>query len=194
MASKKKQNEQEVLELPVLVQDGDYFSAEVKMPGKQKNIKIRGMVESTGVDYNGFMEFELVNNQHGYDLDCDHEFSFAITISQGREEDMENSNIINYTKITDKRLIKVIENDKLPEIAGFRAKRGSDGQVTFGCGAVEVSKAEIKIFLEGMERLSGMKGKYDFFQVCDNIMGEESVDTLLNIDLKEVAKLLERLN
>lgn len=190
MATKKKQSE-EVLEKD-LFQDGDYFSAEIKTPGKQKNIKIRGIIEQLW-GY-GNVRYLLANNQNGEELDCNHEFSFGVHVSGANEEGLAAANLTNFTVITDKRLIKVIENDKLPEIANYRAKQDSYGEVSFGCGAVTVSKDEIKTFLAGMERLKGMKDIRQFFEVCDTIMREESVDTLVDIDTKEVTKLLERLN
>jgi hypothetical protein len=195
MANKKisqdVENEQDVdIEEPEVFQDGDYYTALVKVKGTKELVKIRGIVKE--LSYSG--GYTLLNNQGGEETDCDddeHGFSFEVFVESNTQTALERTGVKEFSVVTDKRVIKVIDNDQLPEIAGHRARRLKNGDISFGCGAIEVSQEDVTNWVKFMEKIQSMKGWEDFLDLNDRISSETSVGDLQDIDVKEVKKLLE---
>jgi len=186
VVKKKAPVEQE--ELPSLFEDGDYFVALVKVKGKREPVKIRGIVEE------GYIRgFDLFNNQHGDEVDCDENehFSFVIPVDGSTQADLDRAGIVEFSVPTDKRIIKVIESDKLPRIADNVAKKRNDGSISFGCGAIEFEKEEIAVWLDVSTKLRKIKGWEKFNEMNEKILGEISVWEFNDIDLDDVKKLIE---
>ena len=189
MASKKQSevkagNKEEVKE-PAFVA-GDYFSALYKR-GKKEPIKIRGIIGY----YGGYDTFYLANNQAG-DENCDEEgFSFEVCVRGNTLSHLEKAGISEFHVITDARAKKVIDNDKLPEIASHSARKKTNGDISFGCGSIEFTKEEIQLWLKFMEKIKTMKGWKEFLSMNYLIFGEIDDDALASIDLRDVKKLLE---
>jgi len=186
MAVKKKAPLEE--EAPSLFEDGDYFVALVKVKGKREPVKIRGMINQVG-NYG----YELYNNQHGKEVDCDEndDFDFRIDLDGNTQSDLDKAGIVEFSVVTDKRIIKVIDNDRLPDIGSFSARRTADGDITFGCGAVTFSKEDISVWLDVSTKLRKLKGWEKFNEMNEEILEEMRVDELNAIDLDDVKKLIQ---
>jgi hypothetical protein len=193
MANKKKNqveiNEVEEQELPELFHDGDYFTAMVKVRGKKELVKIRGIIKDDGYG------FSLLNNQTGDEADCDddsHGFNYEVVLDGNTQSDLDDAGIVEFSVVTDKRVKKVIDGDQFPEIAGFRPRKRANGNVVFGCGAVEVTQKDIANWLTFMKLIKGKKGYKDFLNLNETIAHEAgSADDIIDIDLGVVEKLLD---
>lgn len=185
MAVKKNSKVDEIEEVSIF-EDGDYFTAQVR--NGNKTVKIRGIaVESD------WGRYELRNNQFGEEVDCDDEsgFSFGVHIRGNTLAALQSAGVYNFSVVTDKRIIKIIENDKLPEIAGHQPRKLSNGDISFGCGAIELSAEDVESWVSVMEKLKKIPGYKRFLEINDEIVHETSLDDLLLIDLADVKKLLQ---
>jgi hypothetical protein len=147
MATKKKVIE----ESPIVVVDGDYFSATY---GKKK---IRGIVENYGSD--DFPELRLLNSTTGDEVDCANDYDFSHYIELGRNEkgtieDLGNAKVKNYVVLKDKRQRAIVDKDKLPtletENGDWRVVVDGD-RFIFGCGNVTLSRKQIEGYLRMRE-------------------------------------------
>jgi hypothetical protein len=193
MANKKisqveETNEEVDMEEPELFQGGDYYSALVKVKGKRDLVKIRGIVSLSD-------DYTLLNAQGvGEEADCDddeHGFSYELYVGDSTQSALDMAGVKEFSLVTDARAKKVIENDQLDEIAGHRPRKLSNGKISFGCGAVEVTVDEITNWLKFMEKIQSMKGWEKFLDLNEKIATETDVNELKDIKLKDVRKILE---
>ena len=196
MAKSKKVStkEVEVLEEDVqqpLFKNGDYYTALLKVDGKKQPVKIRG--KAVIIDNIFRKSHQLFNNQAGDDVDCDNDitFSFVVELGGNTQADLDEAGIKEFSIVTDRRVKRVIDNDQLPEIADYQARKRSDGTITFGCGSVEYSKEDIAIWLKFMEKIRPLKDSERFFEMMDEINSEVNLGDVLRINLKDVRRLLE---
>lgn len=184
----KKEEIEEIIEeeSQVMFKGGDYFTAQIG------RIKFRGRVEATEYDY------FLANSTVGEAIECaddainDHGFSKEIFMNGNTLLDLEDEGITNFTVVKDKRITKIIDTDVLPEIAGFRAYKGDDGEVKFGCGAVRYNVKEIKLWYNTMTEIKKVRNINAFMHMTESIMkeGDLSLDEVMDIDLKDVERII----
>ena len=123
--------------------DGQYYTAVVNRK------KIRGIVW-----WDGENQWYLLNNQgvgDSYeDFDDDCKFNHGLYMSEEDEdfepishsEMLKKHKVNQFQVVTDKRVKKVIDNDAVPEILGYRVRKKGDTYI-FGCGAVRLTKKQI---------------------------------------------------
>lgn len=130
----------------IIVVQGEYFSA------TYKNKKIRGIVVEDGHGDHLILE----NAQAGDDRQADDDtsdFPFGVYLEEdalGTEEDLKNAGVSNYVVLKDKRQKAVVDMDKLPILdAGTNSwkVRVSGNKFIFGCGNVELTRAQIEGYL-----------------------------------------------
>lgn len=180
----------------IKLEDGAYFKA------LYKRKPIRGQISLISDNYNT-SEYWLGNSSLGEECQCDdveNNYDFRRYVHVEIEKD-DNENEIGVEKalrsagitqleiLKDRRQQKVVDRDKLPEVAGYRAL--PDGNtIAFGCGAIEVTKDEIKNFLT-IRRIVKRIGEdkfEEYFGLVKDIKNEGV--RLEDIDLKVVEKLL----
>lgn len=170
---------------------GDYFSATYN--GK----KIRGRVSDVSGDYGLSWEktYFLGNKSEGEYID-DHEcyeFSKAVRVEWDKDEanfeiGLKDAGVTNFKILTDRREKRVIDNDILPEIAGYRISVNDDGTFEFGCGAIKVNKDQIRSFL-AIAELIDEDDWSEFMSLVDE-MKSEGVE-LEDVELDRVRQLLD---
>lgn len=188
MATKKKNTEEfiDIEELPSVLEEGNYYTALVKVKGKRELVKIRGIV---GVDY--VDDACLYNNQGvGDEADCEEGsgFSFVLDLYGNTQEHLDKAGVKEFTILTDKRAKAVIDNDKLPLVAGHQAKITRSGMISFGCGAITVSKEDAQSFVNIMTKISAIDGIERFLDIVSE-MAEQGVSPQ-DVNLADVRKIL----
>ena len=173
-----------------LFQDGDYYTASVKVPGKRELVKIRGVVQQD--NYSGF---NLLNNQGvGQEADCSENYGSHVWVSEATPQSLAASGVKDFKVVTDKRIIKLIDNDVLPQIAGHQPRILPSGMVAFGCGSITVTVKQMQDFYTIMSKIQSTSGAKEFFRLVTEIVDEISEEGLASIDLKSVKKILDSAN
>lgn len=193
MSRKKSSEVEEVAsEEMEIMSDCDYFSASVKVKGKREPIKIRGRVE----DFGGWPseDVRLMNSQYGEPGDCDSQYDYPYQIQlNGRTQNhLDEVGITDFKILKDKRQMRVIDDDQLPEIVGHKVTITSDGSFSFGCGAVKLSRKEVETYVEVSEKIEKIKGYDVYDDIRQQVVDNEGIEALEDIDLNEVKELLEK--
>lgn len=165
MAAKK------VNDKKIIVVEGDYFSATYEKK------KIRGVVE---VNYKYFY---LLNSTCGEELSDEHSFKYGIDLEcecLGTEADLKKAGVTNYVVLKDKRQKALVARDERPELCvgqsgGCHRVSIKGNTFTFGCGAVQLTRAEI----EGWMR---WRNKYNETEMED--IGKEALENLSEAEVK----------
>jgi len=165
---------------PVL-RDLQYFTA------TYNKRKIRGIAELVGSFDN---LYHLYNKTSGDVTECPDDnrgYAKFIEVYGDTVADLKEAGVTNYVPCTDKRQIAIIDTDKNPEILGHTAQK--DGNTfKFGCGAVELTRNEIKTFLKVRQTITP-KELAVYHDVLEQINEEVDVEDIKDEDIIKVLEM-----
>lgn len=184
-------------EQDIVLKDGAYFTA--KKNGKE----FSGTVSYYDGDTYAYLNNNSFDTESNDVVDNDN-FFHAISVkmlewngsfTEEKEipvkDAMKREGITDFKIVKDKATIKKIENSKVPEtIAGENVSRDGDW-ISFGCGAIEVTKKELELFVKYAERKK-TKEELSFEDLVRDIENQDH--DLDEININDVKKLIAALN
>lgn len=164
VATKKKAVEKKE---DIVLKDGQYFTAIYRKPGTRKTaVKIRGVVQDTnGWSCNGWSLCNKGTGEKSDDPENNEDFSHYIIFEVKKGENtldiMKENGITEFYVCTDKRLKNIIDTDKVAKFYDYSVTEDESGNLSFGCGAVCVSREEAATFADVKELLTKHKSVDD---------------------------------
>lgn len=182
---------------PIMVEleltDGDYFTADYKKPGSRAGeVKIMGQILDDGCG-----EYTLCNSLSGYDDETDNleassgygkYINLDLEAGKSVTKQLAAIGITNYRVCSDKRQQAVIEKTKAPEINGYKVRKVGNTYV-FGCGSVELTGPQIKVFYKVKQLLTDTELEL-FTETCNDIRDEMNPE---DVDVEEIENLITKM-
>lgn len=169
----------------IILKNGQYFTAMYRKPGTKKAaIKIRGIVQ----DANGYNEdrWNLCNkgigdkaDDAGDNEDFTHYIEFEVGDGENTLDIMKENGITEFYVCTDKRLKNIIDTDKVAKFHNYAVTEDENGYLSFGCGAVCVTREEAATFADVKELLTKHRLVNDtLLELIENYSEKELKDIL----------------